>query len=148
LAFVLPSSSNRSAATSAEFAVLRKVTSPFRFSQYQKWVSTSLGPIMSSIFCLPAAAFYNVGRGDTVDQDALIGVLNSGHLAAAYLDVTTPEPLPCEDPLWSAPNCLITPHVAGGMQGEMDVLVDHFVANFKRYLANEPLKDIVKTLGK
>ena len=94
------------------------------------------------------AAFYNVGRGDTVDQDGLIGVLNSGHVAAAYLDVTTPEPLPSENPLWSAPNCLITPHVAGGMQNEMDVLVDHFVTNFERFLANEPLRDVVKTLGK
>ena len=96
----------------------------------------------------PGAAFYNVGRGDTVDQEALISALKSGQVGAAYLDVTTPEPLPADHPLWSAPNCLITPHVAGGMQNEMDVLVDHFLANFKRYVANEPLHDVVNTLGK
>ena len=95
----------------------------------------------------PGAAFYNVGRGDTVDQEALVVALNTGQVGAAYLDVTTPEPLPADHPLWSAPNCLITPHVAGGMQNEMDVLVDHFLANFKRYLADEPLRDIVTTLG-
>ena len=96
----------------------------------------------------PGAAFYNVGRGDTVDQEALVAALESGQVGAAYLDVTTPEPLPSDHPLWSAPNCLITPHVAGGMQNEMDVLVDHFLANFKRYVANEPLHDVVNTLGK
>ena len=94
------------------------------------------------------AAFYNVGRGDTVDQEALTAALKAGQVGAAYLDVTNPEPLPANHPLWSAPNCLITPHVAGGMQNEMDVLVDHFLANFKRYLANEPLRDVVTTLGK
>ena len=95
----------------------------------------------------PGAAIYNVGRGDTVDQDALIAALESGQVGAAYLDVTNPEPLPSDHPLWSAPNCLITPHVAGGMQNEMDVLVDHFLANFRRFIANEQLKDIVTTLG-
>jgi phosphoglycerate dehydrogenase-like enzyme len=94
------------------------------------------------------AAFYNVGRGDTVDQDALVAALNKGKVAAAYLDVTSPEPLPCDHPLWSAKNCFITPHVAGGMQNEMDCLVDHFLANLKRFTNSEPLTDVVKTLGK
>ena len=96
----------------------------------------------------PGSAFYNFGRGDTVDQDALMSALNSDHLGAAYLDVTSPEPLPSNHPLWQAKNCLITPHVAGGMQNEMDVLVDHFLTNFRSFIANEPLKDIVRTLGK
>ena len=95
----------------------------------------------------PGTAFYNVGRGDTVDQEALIAALESGQVGAAYLDVTTPEPLPSDHPLWSAPNCLITPHVAGGMQNEMDVLVDHFLANFKRYVEGKPLEDVVSILG-
>ena len=94
------------------------------------------------------SAFYNVGRGDTVDQEALVSALNNGDIAAAYLDVTSPEPLPSDHPLWSAKNCFITPHVAGGMQNELDVLIDHFLANFKLFLDNEPLKDVVKTLGK
>jgi phosphoglycerate dehydrogenase-like enzyme len=94
------------------------------------------------------AAFYNVGRGDTVDQEALVDALNKENIAAAYLDVTSPEPLPANHPLWSAKNCLITPHVAGGMQNEMDVLVDHFLANLRRFSQEEPLKDLVRTLGK
>ncbi len=52
------------------------------------------------------ATFYNIGRGDTVDQDALCDALESGHLRAAYLDVTTPEPLPPEHRLWSAAELL------------------------------------------
>src|SRR5437588_848614 len=51
----------------------------------------------------PGAMFYNVGRGTTVDQEALLGALASGRVAAAYLDVTTPEPLPPDHPLWTAP---------------------------------------------
>ncbi|HWP41079.1 MAG TPA: D-2-hydroxyacid dehydrogenase, partial [Tepidisphaeraceae bacterium] len=65
----------------------------------------------------PAARFYNIGRGNTVDQQALRQCLQSGRLAAAYLDVTTPEPLPPDDPLWSTPNCYITPHSGGGHSG-------------------------------
>ncbi|MCS7033678.1 MAG: D-2-hydroxyacid dehydrogenase, partial [Phycisphaerae bacterium] len=89
----------------------------------------------------PKAAFYNVGRGDTVDQDALLEALTCGRLAAAYLDVTSPEPLPRNHPLWNAPNCVITPHIAGGVQDEPQRLVDHFLANFARFVAGEPLHD-------
>ena len=67
------------------------------------------------ISCFKAGArFYNVGRGPTVDQDALIEGLKSGRIGAAYLDVMVPEPLPPGHPLWTAPNCFITPHTAGG----------------------------------
>ncbi|HEU0186102.1 MAG TPA: D-2-hydroxyacid dehydrogenase [Blastocatellia bacterium] len=52
----------------------------------------------------PGALFYNIGRGSTVDQEALLAALERGSLAGAYLDVTTPEPLPPDHPLWSAPN--------------------------------------------
>ena len=93
------------------------------------------------------AAFYNVGRGDTVEQDVLIAALESGHVSGAYLDVTTPEPLPADHPLWKAPNCLITPHVAGGMQNEADVLLKHFADNFTRYINGEPLLDLVHSLN-
>jgi phosphoglycerate dehydrogenase-like enzyme len=85
------------------------------------------------------AAFYNVGRGDTVDQPALIAALESGRVAGAYLDVTTPEPLPPDDPLWRAPHCLITPHVAGGLQDELARLVDHFLENFRRFTSGREL---------
>jgi phosphoglycerate dehydrogenase-like enzyme len=85
------------------------------------------------------AKFYNVGRGDTVDQAALRQALTSGQLARAYLDVTTPEPLPPEDPLWTAPNCWITPHIAGGAQGEQHRIVRHFLSNFTRFTSAQPL---------
>jgi phosphoglycerate dehydrogenase-like enzyme len=85
------------------------------------------------------ARFYNVGRGDTVDQTALRQALESGHLGCAYLDVTSPEPLPSDNPLWTAPNCWITPHVAGGAQDEQHRLVRHFLANFARFRQGQPL---------
>jgi phosphoglycerate dehydrogenase-like enzyme len=87
------------------------------------------------------AIFYNVGRGSTVDQAALLGALESKRLAAAYLDVTNPEPLPPDDPLWSAPNCHITPHSAGGHADEYERLVRHFLDNLDRYLTGQPLLD-------
>ena len=89
----------------------------------------------------PSAVFYNIGRGDTVDQPALIEVLKSKSIAAAFLDVTSPEPLPQDHPLWQLDNCLITPHVAGGLQDENQVLLNHFVTNFERFIKNQPLLD-------
>jgi phosphoglycerate dehydrogenase-like enzyme len=89
------------------------------------------------------AIFYNIGRGNTVDQDALLQSLQSGHLGAALLDVTDPEPLPPDHPLWSIPNCVITPHSAGGHSTEQERLVDHFLANLRRFESGEPLLDRV-----
>jgi phosphoglycerate dehydrogenase-like enzyme len=89
------------------------------------------------------ACFYNVGRGKTVDQDALLAALNSGQLGAACLDVTNPEPLPPEHPLWSAPNCLITPHTAGGRTDQDPAIVRHFLANLARLDRGEPLANRV-----
>jgi phosphoglycerate dehydrogenase-like enzyme len=91
--------------------------------------------------CKPGAVFYNIGRGDTVDQDALVSMLQSGHLAQAWLDVTTPEPLPTGHPLWTAPNCHITPHTAGGHHDEQRRLVQHFINNLTRFLNDRPLLD-------
>jgi phosphoglycerate dehydrogenase-like enzyme len=62
----------------------------------------------------PGALLVNAGRGKTVDTDALLEALRSGHIRAA-LDVTDPEPLPADHPLWQAPNVLITPHIAGAV---------------------------------
>ncbi len=61
----------------------------------------------------PGSYFYNIGRGGIVDQDALIAALQSGHLGGAGLDVTTPEPLPDDSPLWDTPNTIITAHTSG-----------------------------------
>lgn len=89
------------------------------------------------------AVFYNIGRGTTVDQQALLDALRSGHLEAAWLDVTDPEPLPPGHPLLSIPNCFITPHTAGGHRNESESLVRHFLDNFRRFLDGSPLRDRV-----
>jgi phosphoglycerate dehydrogenase-like enzyme len=89
------------------------------------------------------AIFYNVGRGGTVDQDALLAALEREQLGAAYLDVTVPEPLPHDHPLWSAPRCYITPHTAGGHSDEHERFVQHFLDNLKRFTAGEALMDRV-----
>ena len=89
------------------------------------------------------AVFYNIGRGTTVDQDALLQALRTEHLKAAWLDVTEPEPLPDDHPLRAEPNCFITPHVAGGQPHEVKALVSHFATNFQRFTRNEPLLDRV-----
>jgi len=91
----------------------------------------------------PSAVFYNIGRGSTVDQTALAEALASSRIAAAYLDVTTPEPLPPDHPLWAAPNCYITPHTAGGHDTEFNRLAQHFVANLKRWEQGEGLENKV-----
>ena len=87
------------------------------------------------------AVFYNIGRGTTVEQHALLEALCSGHLDAAWLDVTDPEPLPPDHPLLFAPNCFITPHTAGGHRHESETLVRHFLGNLRRFLAGQSLCD-------
>jgi len=89
------------------------------------------------------AIFYNIGRGTTVDQSALLRALRSNQIAAAWLDVTDPEPLPDDHPLWQEPRCFITPHIAGGHAGEYNALVQHFIENFKRFIRGEVLVDRV-----
>ncbi len=89
----------------------------------------------------PGAIVYNIGRGTTLDQDALVKVLESGHVAAAYLDVTNPEPLPSSSPLWTTPNCFITPHSGGGHSTEKQRQVEHFLENLRRFESGEELKN-------
>lgn len=91
----------------------------------------------------PGAIFYNIGRGATVDQDALVNALRSGRLKAAWLDVTDPEPLPDDHPLWAEPNCFITPHIAGGHVDETKTLIRHFLGNLERFVRGEELFDRV-----
>jgi len=79
------------------------------------------------------AKFYNIGRGTTVDQEALWMALGSGFVGAAYLDVTDPEPLPPDNWLWSQPRCFITPHTAGGSVDEFEQLAGHFLNNLERF---------------
>lgn len=87
------------------------------------------------------ARYYSIGRGTTTDQVALANELGAGHLCAAYLDVTDPEPLPPDHPLWSVPNCYITPHTGGGHINESDRIVGHFAQNLRRYEQGNELVD-------
>jgi phosphoglycerate dehydrogenase-like enzyme len=91
----------------------------------------------------PGARYYTIGRGSTTDQNALLACLASGHLSAAYLDVTTPEPLPSDHPLWTTANCFITPHTGGGHADETLRIVKHFVHNLQRFERGETLIDRV-----
>lgn len=91
--------------------------------------------------CQPGARFYNVGRGTTVDEPALREALQSGRLGAAYLDVFETEPLPPAHPLWSAPNCFITPHTGGGHHDQDDRIVEHFLKNLAAFTRGEAMVD-------
>lgn len=89
------------------------------------------------------ARFYNIGRGTTVDQRALQEALESGRLGAAYLDVTDPEPLPPEHPLWTTRHCYITPHTAGGRRDQDEAIVAHFLANLDAFERGGEMTDRV-----
>ena len=90
--------------------------------------------------CKPSALFVNVARGGLVDQAALRDALVEGRIAGAALDVTDPEPLPAGDPLWSAPNLVISPHFAGGgSTGSLRRLAEGAAENLRRSMAGEPL---------
>lgn len=87
------------------------------------------------------AIIYNIGRGVTLDQDALLTEMRTGRIAAAYLDVTNPEPLPANHPLWTMPNCYITPHSAGGFSLEKKKHVAHFLENLRRFESGAEMLD-------
>lgn len=94
------------------------------------------------------AVFINVGRGDTVDTDALVTALRDGQIGGAGLDVFDEEPLPTGHPLWSMDNVIITPHMSGDTDGWRMRLAEQFHALFEQYLAGEQFPHTVdKQLG-
>jgi len=91
----------------------------------------------------PSAFFINVSRGDIVDEAALVEALENNIIRGAFIDVCKQEPLPADSPLWRTKNLFITPHRAAygdKMKQRMCALIE---TNLRRYLAGEPLKDIV-----
>ena len=92
-------------------------------------------------WCKPGARFYNVGRGTTVDENALVESLRSGRIGEAYLDVFETEPLPPDHPLWTAPNCHITPHTAGGRHDQDEAIVEHFLRNLEAFREGRAMVD-------
>ncbi len=91
----------------------------------------------------PGAYYISVGRGQTTVQADLLEALNNGQIAGAGLDVTDPEPLPADHPLWNTPRVIITPHTAANSTetfGRIQALVTE---NLRRYVAGEPLLSVV-----
>lgn len=94
------------------------------------------------------AFFINVARGQVVVEKDLVQTLQNGHLTAAGLDVTEIEPLPETSPLWDMDNVLITPHVGAQSAKRVDVTVDFFCENLKRFRSGRRMNNIVdKQLG-
>ncbi len=91
------------------------------------------------------AVIINVGRGLSIDSMALCDALNEERIAAACLDVTDPEPLPADHPLWRAKNAFITPHVSGGfrLQETLEKILALSAKNLKAYLAGEPVENVI-----
>ena len=96
----------------------------------------------------PSARFINLGRGATVDEPALIEALRSGAIAGAALDVFEEEPLATDSPLWDMPNVIVSPHMAGDVEGWEEEIVLLFADNLRRFIAGEALLNVVdKRLG-
>jgi len=91
----------------------------------------------------PTAYVYNVGRGQSIAREPLLRALREGWIAGAGLDVTDPEPLPPDDPLWSFPNVLLSQHSSGHSPFNSRRVTDIFLENLRRFLAGEPLKNVV-----
>ena len=85
----------------------------------------------------------NVARGRHVDTAALVRALQEGSIGGAALDVTDPEPLPDDSPLWQLPNCLVTPHTANPWETAQPLLSRRITENVRRFAAGEPLLGVV-----
>ena len=85
----------------------------------------------------------NIARGEVCDESALIHALQNGWIAGAGLDVFTQEPLPETNPLWTMPNVILTPHVSGFSPNYERRAADIFCENLRRYLAGQPLLNVV-----
>lgn len=89
------------------------------------------------------AVLVNIARGAVVDQPALVEALREKRIGGAFLDVTTPEPLPPEDPLWALDNAHITMHLSGRAQDKMfQRSAQRFLDNLDRYLRGEPVAPV------
>ncbi|MFI9603686.1 D-2-hydroxyacid dehydrogenase [Streptomyces sp. NPDC052043] len=91
----------------------------------------------------PSACFVNVGRGQLVDEEALVRALTDGWIAGAALDVFRDEPLTPDSPLWRVPGLVVSPHMSGDTVGWRDELAAQFVDLYGRWEAGEPLPNVV-----
>ena len=91
----------------------------------------------------PKSILINIARGDVIDEQALINALVAGKIGGAGLDVFSEEPLPRTSPLWQLPNVILSPHIAGFSEHYDERAIDVFSENLKRFLAGEPLLNLV-----
>ena len=91
----------------------------------------------------PGAIIVNVARGAVVEESALVEALESGHVGGAALDVFQEEPLPGDSPFWAMPNVVVCAHSAGTSDRENERITDIFCENLRRYLAGEPLLNVL-----
>tara|TARA_B100001013_G_scaffold245316_1_gene151854 strand:+ start:1245 stop:2216 length:972 start_codon:yes stop_codon:yes gene_type:complete len=96
----------------------------------------------------PSSMFINVGRGETVSENDLYEALTSGKIECAALDVTDPEPLDKNSPLWELENCFITPHDSAWGPRAPERAVELFLLNLKRYKRGEKIQNLVKKKGR
>ena len=95
-----------------------------------------------------SARFINLGRGELVDEGALLEALQGGQIAGAGLDVFCTEPLPTESPLWDLDNVIVSPHISGDYRGHQEAMAGIFLENFERFQdGRELLNRIDKSLG-
>ena len=92
------------------------------------------------------ALLVNAARGPVVDTDALVGALQE-HRIRAVVDVTDPEPLPAGHPLWSAPNCMITPHIGGSTPEFIHRAFRFGAQQVRRFISGERLENMVTDAG-
>ncbi len=96
----------------------------------------------------PHARFINIGRGPLVVEADLLAALADGAIAGAALDVFVEEPLPADSPFWTAPNCIVSPHMSGDYVEYKSAIAQQFLQNWAHYLAGESLDNLVdKRLG-
>ncbi|HYE76815.1 MAG TPA: D-2-hydroxyacid dehydrogenase, partial [bacterium] len=94
-----------------------------------------------------STVFINVGRGATVDEAALATALAEGQIRGAILDVFETEPLPSDSPLWRLPNCMVVPHTSNIVDRFWEPTADLFFENLRRYLTDQPLRNLVDLAG-
>jgi phosphoglycerate dehydrogenase-like enzyme len=91
----------------------------------------------------PGAYIVNIGRGEVIDEQAMIEALRGGKIGGAGLDVFEHEPLEASSPLWDMENVILTPHMSGANRGYMEKACELFAENLRRFSAGTPLLNVV-----